>query len=487
MSSSENAPANESVNIGPDAWLHFVGAAGSGMSALAQFHALGGGRTTGSDRAFDRGQQPLLRGQLQKLGVEILPQDGAFLGAEPGRRPDAVIASTAIESAVPDVAAAREAGVPLLHRSELLARYVEAHRTLAISGTSGKSTVTAMVFHLLRAGGLEPGLLTGGALAGLQNEGHVGNAWAPGARDDGPPWLVIEADESDGSLVRYRPWGGAVLNLGLDHKEPAEILAMFHTFSERTPGPLLVGADPELSALRRDGLVFGIHDRHAPRGAAPSEGWFARDLELLADRSRFTLRGERYEVPLAGRYNVLNATAALAMAAQTGLDPASLREALSSFEGVARRFQSLGTAGGVEVIDDFAHNPDKIEAALSAARLRTRGRILAFFQPHGFGPTRFLRAALVETFAENLRPADVLWMPEIFFAGGTVTRDLSAADLVADIAANGRDARFAADRDDLVAAIAAEARPGDLALVMGARDPSLTGFGRALLAALEEG
>lgn len=480
MSSSENPTARKAVNIGPNARLHFVGAAGSGMSALAQFHALRGGRTTGSDRAFDRGQLPVLRAQLEKLGVEIVPQDGALLHAAPGERPDAVVASTAIESAVPDVAAARKTGVPLLHRSELLARYVESHRTLAISGTSGKSTVTAMVFHLLRAGGLQPGLLTGGALAGLQREGHVGNAWAPGPRDDGPPWLVIEADESDGSLVRYRPWGGAILNLGLDHKEPAEILAMFRTFSQRTPGPLLVGADEQLAELRREGLVFGIDD-----GGREDADWFARDLELLPDRSRFTLRGVRYELPLAGRYNVLNATAALALAAQTGLEPGSLREALAGFAGVARRFQSLGTAGGVEVIDDFAHNPDKIAAALAAARIRTRGRILAFFQPHGFGPTRFLRTALVKTFATDLRPQDVLWMPEIYFAGGTVTRDLSAADLIGEIAAAGRDARFGADRVTLAGAIAAEARTGDLVLVMGARDPSLTGFGRGIVDELE--
>lgn len=485
MSSSENTTGNPTVDIGSGAWLHFVGAAGSGMSALAQFHALAGGRTTGSDRAFDRGQQPQLRAQLESLGVEIIPQDGAFLRADPGRLPDAVVASTAIESEVPDVAAARKAGVPLLHRSELLARYVEAHRTLAVSGTSGKSTVTALVFHLLRAGGLEPGLLTGGALAGLQLEGHVGNAWAPGPRPDGAPWLVIEADESDGSLVRYRPWGGVVLNLGLDHKDPAEILEMFRTFSRRTPGPLLVGDGPELAELRRDGLVFGIADEGSP----PAGGWFAHDLELLPDRSRFTLRGVRYELPLAGRYNVLNATAALALAAQTGLEPADLREALGDFEGVARRFRSLGTAAGVEVIDDFAHNPDKIAAALSAARLRLAGdgRVLAFFQPHGFGPTRFLRTALVETFATELRPADVLWMPEIFFAGGTVTRDLSAADLIAEIADSGRDARFGAEREPLAAAIAAEARPGDVVLVMGARDPSLTGFGRDIVARLRAG
>jgi UDP-N-acetylmuramate--alanine ligase len=139
---------------------------------------------------------------------------------------------------------------------------------------------------------------------------------------------------------------------------------------------------------------------------------------------------------------------------------------------------------GVEVIDDFAHNPDKIAAALAAARDRTSGRVLAVFQPHGFGPTRFLREALVETFVTELRAEDVLWLPEIYFAGGTVTRDISAADLVRGVAGAGRDARFRASRSDLPALVAAEARPGDLVLVMGARDPGLTGFCREIIAAL---
>jgi len=192
----------------------------------------------------------------------------------------------------------------------------------------------------------------------------------------------------------------------------------------------------------------------------------------------------RLQVP--GAFNVLNATAAVAIAGAVGVAVAETVAPLAAFTGVSRRFQSVGTAGQVEVIDDFAHNPDKIAAALAAARTRTTGRILAVFQPHGFGPTRFLRAALIETFAENLRPQDVLWMPEIFFAGGTATRDISAADLTEAIAARGRDARFVTARDGLPKAIAAEARAGDLVLVMGARDPSLTTFCRTIVAALAQ-
>ncbi len=156
---------------------------------------------------------------------------------------------------------------------------------------------------------------------------------------------------------------------------------------------------------------------------------------------------------------------------------------LAGFRGVARRFQSLGVARGIEVVDDFGHNPAKIAASLATARLRAR-RVLAVYQPHGYGPTRFLRDGFVDTFATRTEPDDSIWLLEIFYAGGTALRDFSAADLVHDIAARGRHAEFAPSREWLVARIAEEARPGDLVLVMGARDPSLTTFAHDVLAAV---
>ena len=454
-------------------WLHFAGAGGSGMSALAQFHAMAGGRVTGSDRAFDQGERGPVRTALAELGVLIVPQDGSYPGTLDGNC-DGLVVSTAVEDDVPDVRAARDAGIPILHRSELLARHVVDHRTIAVSGTSGKSTVTAMVFEILRGTGLGPGLLTGGALTSLQKAGHLGNAWAP---TGDPSYLVIEADESDGSLVRYAPWLGVVLNLGLDHKEPAEIMAMFRTFGERTSGPLVVGNDEALDELAGpDTLRFG-----SLRDSRGHPGCWATDLELAGDHVAFTVDGVGFRVPMPGHHTVLNALAALAVGRVCGLDLAAMAPPLAAFGGVARRFVGVGTAGGVEVIDDFAHNPDKIQAALAAARGRADGRVLAIFQPHGFGPTRFLEDALVDTFVDALRPDDVLWLPEIYFAGGTVTRDISAADLVAAITARGRDARFRAVRAELPGLVADEARPGDLVLVMGARDPGLTEFCRTIL------
>lgn len=448
------------------------------MSALAQFHAQGGGRATGSDRAFDRGERAEVRAALARLGVVVAPQDGSFATALDGPC-NAVVVSTAVEDDVPDVIAARAAGIPFLHRSELLAQYVAAHRTVAVSGTSGKSTTTAMIFSILRAAGLGPGLLTGAGLAELQRDGHLGNAWAPSPPAGSPALLVIEADESDGSLVRYRPWCGAVLNLGLDHKTPAEVLAMFRTFRAQTGGPFVLGAEANLDELAAGAVRFGLADERRPGG-----GVFATDVELDADRVRFRLDGTPFTVPQPGRHTVLNACAAVAAARAAGVDDALAAGALAAFAGVDRRFVSLGRAAGVEVIDDFAHNPDKIAAALAAARGRAPGRVLAVFQPHGFGPTRFLKDALIAAFGAALRPDDVLWLPEIFYAGGTADRSISSSDLAAGVRDAGRDARFTPARAELPAAIAAEARAGDLVLVMGARDPSLTAFGRDILAAL---
>ncbi len=472
MSSSEPNPGNGR--------LHFAGVGGSGMSALALFEVRRGGKASGSDRAFDLGQNAELREQLEREGVVIVPQDGSFL--DPAHGPcEAIVVSTAVEAQVPDVAAARAAGVPVLHRSELLARHVASHRSVAVSGTSGKSTVTGMVFSILQGCGLQPGLLTGGALADLTAQGEPGNVWAPGAAPDGgAPWLVVEADESDGSLVRYEPWLGVVLNLGLDHKQPDEILAMFRTFRQRTRGPFVCAAEANLAALQKGAVLFGAEPDAA--GAAFRAG----DIALSPRAATFRLQDVAFTLSQPGRHNVLNAAAAIAACAQAGLPIAGMAAPLAAFGGIARRFQSLGEANGVEVIDDFAHNPDKIAAALATAhgRVKPGGRVLAFFQPHGFGPTRFLRDALVAAFSEHLAADDVLWLPEIFFAGGTVVRDISSADLVAAIVKGGRDARFKDERAGIAPLIAAEAHPGDVVLVMGARDPSLTAFGRECLEAL---
>lgn len=447
-----------------DVRFHYAGVGGSGMSALAQFQVMLGGHASGSDRGFDRGERPGSRAQLERLGVKISAQDGSGLGGDCG----ALVVSTAVEDTVPDVAAAKLHGLPIVHRSEMLAHWVSAFRSVAVSGTSGKSTATAMIFEILRAAGSDPSVITGGDLVTLQDEGLWGNAWA----GKGP--LVVEADESDGSLVRYQPAISLCLNLSRDHKSEDEVADMFRILKKRTRETFVCGAEGIPDDLREGALTFGFDGNATVRGA---------DLELSATSSTFRVDDVRFELPVPGAHNAENALAAIAVCRALGVPLAAMAAPLARFRGVARRFQSLGTVRGVEVVDDFAHNPAKIAASLATAKLRAK-RVLAIYQPHGYGPTRFLRDGFVDTFATETSAKDRVWLLEIFYAGGTAVRDFSAADLVKDIVARGREAEFAPSREWLVKRVAEVAREGDLVLVMGARDPSLTTFAHDLLAAL---
>lgn len=447
--------------------FHYAGLAGSGMSALAQFQAMMGGRVSGSDRAFDRGERAELRLQLERLGIEIMPQDGSGVTDDCA----ALIVSTAVEEKVADFAAARAQAIPIVHRSELLSYFVASYRTVAVSGTSGKSTVTAMIFEILEGAGRDPSVITGGDLRLLQARGLPGNAFAGGS-----DLLVVEADESDGSLVRYAPAIGVILNLQRDHKEMEEVAAMFAVLRARSREALVVGEDENLDALAGGALRFGFGPGADIRGV---------DVKLTPSGSSFAVDDVAFALPVPGRHNVANALAAIAAARSLDVPLADMVGPLSCFQGVGRRFQTVGVARGVTVIDDFAHNADKIAAALATAKLNT-SRVLAIYQPHGYGPTRFLRQDFVRTFASELEPHDRLWMLEVFYAGGTATRDFSAADIVAEIVAKGAHAEFAPSRQWLIARIAEEAQAGDLVLMMGARDPSLTELARAILAAIEK-
>jgi UDP-N-acetylmuramate-alanine ligase len=447
--------------------FHYAGLAGSGMSALAQFQVMTGGRASGSDRAFDQAERASLRAQLETLGITVMRQDGSGLGDDCV----ALVVSTAVEEQVPDFAAALARGIPVIHRSELLAHFVAHYRSIAVTGTSGKSTVTAMVFDILSGAGRDPSVITGGDLPELVAQGLPGNAFA--GRSD---LLVVEADESDGSLVRYAPAIGVILNLQRDHKEMAEVAAMFATLRARAREALVAGDAENLDPFAGGALRFGFSPRADMRG---------EDVELGPASSRFRVEDVVFELPVPGAHNVANALAAIAVCRVLDVKFADMVGPLASFRGIGRRFQTVGKVRGIEVVDDFAHNAEKIAAAIKTAHLRAK-RVLAVYQPHGYGPTRFLRQDFVTTFARELAPDDIHWMLEVFYAGGTATRDFSSADIVAEIASLGANAEFAPTREWLVARIADEARPGDLVLVMGARDPSLTELARAILVAIED-
>ncbi|MCB9495663.1 MAG: UDP-N-acetylmuramate--alanine ligase [Fibrobacteria bacterium] len=446
---------------------HFAGIGGTGMSAIA-FYLLGRGEVvSGSDRLFDRGGGEGIRGALEARGAMIFPQDGS--GISEGVR---LVVSTAIEEGVPEVQAARRCGCEIVHRSEALASIANSTRTIAVSGTSGKSTVTAMVFRILRGAGQDPSVISGGVLRELSALGHWGNAYGGSGE-----WLVIEADESDGSLVRYAPEIGLMLNLDRDHKELPELRDLFRTFRDRSRVFVANGDREECLALGDESTRwFGMRRRTHPS---------LDEFDLASDEVSFRIGGHLCVVPFPGRHMVENALAAIQVCLEAGVPLETCAKSLASFAGVGRRHELVGVRKDVQVFDDFAHNPSKVAAALQAARLVAgTGRIHAIFQPHGFGPLRFLFDDFVEEFARALTPSDRLWIAPVYDAGGSADRSISSADLASALSRRGVAAQAPSRRSEIPALLAREVRPGDVVYSMGARDPELAGFAREVFAAL---
>ena len=454
----------------------FSGIAGTGMSALAQYLAFQGEKVSGSDRSLDRGAETGKRAYFEGIGVRLTPQDGSGIDGC-----SCLIVSTAIESTNPEVQRAQALGVAIVHRSDLLAELARRKRTIAISGTSGKSTVTGMVWNVLKAGGLEPSLITGANLNSLMHEGLLGNAVAGMGE-----WLAIEADESDGSLIKYSPEMGVILNVEKDHKEIEELIPLFERFRDQTTGRVILnGDDWHCEALRRpQDAVF--------HSAGMADGNVV-NLRLGDWGSEFKLGGTGFLLHVPGRHNLTNAMAALAIGRELGISLADCARGLDAYRGVERRHVRIGEAGRVTVVDDFAHNPSKVKACLQTVKAAMDGaprRILAIFHPHGFAPMKLMGADLVQGAADALDGKDVLFFPEIYYAGGTADKSISSADLARMAnalkpASGGKFARFLPTKDEVIAAVAAEAKPGDWVVSMGARDPSLGDFATRLFEAIK--
>jgi UDP-N-acetylmuramate--alanine ligase len=451
--------------------IFFSGIGGSGMSALAQILVGQGKTVSGSDRGHDRGGSPELFSKLEAQGILLLPQDGSGISADL----DAVIVSAAVEPDTPDYTAATELGLPVVVRPELLQAIVNSHRGVCFSGTSGKSTASGLAAWVMTELGLSPNFIGGAAPVNFVGGGTTGNCMAGSSG-----LYVAETDESDGSVSGYSPEVGVVLNIDRDHHELDKLLAMFSSFCEKTTGTLVLAADcsntSELDLSRSSAQIvsFGID--------CPTADYRAENIIQSPLSTSFSVGNTRLESPLPGRYNVYNVLAALAACEAVGVERKEFARVLPGFKGIERRFQLVGEANGVNVIDDFAHNPAKIEAVMGAfSAWKKLGRLIVVFQPHGYGPTRFFRRELVEIFSRCIRKHDLLMMPEIYYAGGTASKDISSREIVDEIRANGRDARYFKNREEIVPVIAAETSPGDVVLVLGARDNSLTDFCRDIV------
>ncbi len=448
------------------------------MSALAQYLAFGPCRVSGSDRSFDQGRETFKRDYFQKLGVTLHTQDGSGLSKDIS----CLVVSTAIEASSPEIARARELGVPVVHRSDLLAFLADTRKTIAVAGTSGKSTVTAMIFHILSAGGLKPSLITGAGLLSLIETGLLGNA-AAGAGE----WLVIEADESDGSLIKYHPEIGIILNIEKDHQPVEELLPLFARFKLQVRGKTVINAE-DAHCLSLPGPAGSVFTSVSVGDTA------AENIHLDQWFTSFRIKGVDYTLGVPGRHNLANALAALAVARELGISWEDCATGLAAYRGIERRFQRVGQARGITVVDDFAHNPSKVAACLATVQraleleradsISGRGRILAVFHPHGFAPMKLMRKEFVEAFAEGLGEGDKLYLPEIYYAGGTADRSISSRDLIGDVNALKPIGEFHPTKEETLTAMALEARPGDWLVSMGARDPSLGAFAEGLFRAV---
>src|SRR5262245_41714545 len=454
----------------------FCGIGGTGMTPLALIVQARGGRVEGSDRALDQGRNSERFDFLRARGMQLHPQDGSGII----RAKQILVTSTAVEDTVPDVQAARRIGAAIVTRANLLAQlFNRAALGIGVAGTSGKSTTVGMIGWILHRAGRSPTIMNG---ADMKNFIDQGSPFASARVGDGDIF-VSEVDESDGSIAFFEPRIAVVNNVSLDHKSLDELRTLFRGFIARAQTAVLNLDNTETAALAADlkpgqTVTYSLH-------AAQAHLLASRPVQSptgIAFQVKERDTGETVEVALQvpGPHNVANALAALSAAKACGVGLAEGAAHLGEFSGIRRRLEIVGAANDITVIDDFAHNPDKISATLETMHAFP-GRLLLMFQPHGYGPIRLMRNALVDCFVSGLHDEDVLVMPEPVYFGGTTDRSVGSQEIIREIERRGRKAFVFPDRGACGDALVRLARRGDRIVIMGARDDSLSQFAHELL------
>lgn len=463
----------------PDS-LHFVGVGGIGMSALAQMASCLGCKTTGSDRALNSPENRRIIDSLRAKGVGLYPQDGSrFRNAPP---PAAIVYSTAIESDNPDFVNAPP-GTARLHRSEAMRLLVEKYSSpvFAITGSCGKTTVSAWLAETLDRAGASPALISGGLAKHFIRDGFAGN-YAPG----NGKLCVLEADESDKSLLNYSADHAMILNIGTDHYSKQELADVFRRFLLQTRVSAVL-EDRVLEAVGCDCIRHLNTALFSTDPGAPAELHGHRVFRVTGYRSengvvQAEIEGRTVRLPLPGLHNAANAAAVCAGLFLLGYDPADALSAIGQFSGVWRRFDFAGgTSAGTAVYDDYAHNVEKICSCIEAAHEVCPGRAVFLFQPHGYGPFGFMRQELLPALEKVLRPNDTFAFLPVYYAGGTTSFQPKAEEVAAEYDAahpGGRYRCFAgrAEAAEFLRTLGAE----DVAVVMGARDNSLSDWAKEL-------
>lgn len=425
------------------------------MSAIAVFMADKGHLVTGSDRAFDSDAPHPLKTIFHSRGIRIVPQDGSGLDESV----DLAVFSTAVEPEKPEAKKAAASGITVRTRPEYLAEIAGAFKTIAVSGTSGKSTASGLLAFLMKRLGLGPNFIGGGRVKQFKSGTSPGNSLA-GDSD----YLVIEACESDGSIVNYRPQYSIILNLALDHHTVDKTSGMFEVLMKNTIRKVIINADDENleKIANREAITFSIDNPSHYRAEDIQYGHFGTD---------FLLHNTRFNLSLPGKHNLYDALSCIAFLSEIGVQMDAIASVLPEFRGIDRRFDVHLNEGDRLVIDDYAHNPHKIDSLMRTVSW-LRDKVCYIFQPHGFAPTRMMKKEYIETFIKNLRDSDHLVLLPIFYAGGTASRDISSNDLAEEIRAAGKSVEVVEKREDVLKRISEHYAY----IVFGARDESLADF-----------
>lgn len=433
--------------------IFFSGIGGSGVSAIAGFMADKGHFIAGSDRLFDLYPDHPVRKRLEENGVIIFPQNGQGIDESC----DLAVFSTSVERSNPDYRKAEMHGIPVKTRPEYLAELVSDYRTIAVAGTSGKSTTSGMLAFFMQRLGMAPNFISGGRVKQFRTLRNSGNYLA-----DSSDTLIIEACESDGTIVKYKPFYSIILNLDLDHHSIAQTACMFEKLSDNTSQFVLVCADDKNLAkcAIKNARSFSIHEK--------SE-YQARDIACYPLRTVFKVNGQQYELSMPGEYNLYNTLGCIALLSELGMPAKDIAAILPEFSGIERRFDIHRKDGRYLVIDDYAHNPHKIYSLMAAVK-KISDKVCYIFQPHGYGPTRLMKDGYIDTFAEGLRITDHLILLPIYYAGGSAARDISSRDIAEEVAASGRSVEVIEDRSDVLN----KAGQWDTYVVFGARDDTLS-------------
>ncbi|MGB9715021.1 MAG: UDP-N-acetylmuramate--L-alanine ligase [Thermodesulfovibrionales bacterium] len=443
--------------------LFFSGIAGSGVSAIACFMADKGQSVSGSDRSFENNQKHPLYNILKAKGINITPQDGSGIDSSL----DLVVFSTAVEHDSPEFTKVKTLKIPFKTRPEYLAELTIKFKTIAISGTSGKSTTAGMLAFLMHRLGMEPNFIGGGRVKQFKKENHPGNSLV-GNSDI----LVVEACESDGTIVKYKPEHLILLNLHLDHN-PVDITAeMFRSVIKNTNGLIVFNADDQRlkKIIVSNAVTFSVD--------SPSK-YKAIDIKYNTFSTEFSLDNIRFTLSLPGKYNLYNALSCIAILSEMGIPVKDISNIIHEFKGIERRFDVHLNNGKYLVIDDYAHNPHKILSLMKAMKNISKD-ICYIFQPHGFGPTRLMKDEYIEAFSQNLGEYDHLILLPIYYAGGSSKKDISSYDLAGGIKAKGKSVEVIEKRDEILKNLGR----WNTYVVFGARDETLSDFAKTIAQSL---